>query len=104
MTDAQSTTHVSTTYRALAAACILHAATVFTLWATMFLADLDFMSGKLWLVVAWLWFIWPVALFFHRGRTVRRFVVPVLIGAALLVPCLPVFFTFTAWYIYGFAP
>jgi len=94
----------SATFRALGTACVVHALCVFGIWAAVFWVHLDFVPGQLWLALAWLWFVWPVALSLHHDRSPVRVAVPVLLGVALLLPPAPIIFAFTVWFIQGFAP
>ena len=92
-------------YRALAAGCLFHALAVLAVWALILIGNAPiFISGQAWLIMAWLWLFWPLALCVPAPRSLRGIGVPVLIGIAMLVPCVPFVFAFTAWSIYGFAP
>lgn len=104
MTATMTPAPASNSYRMFAVACVVHSAAVLALWAATFLADLDLLSGKTWLAFAWLWLIWPVVLFIRREGSISRFAYPVLIGAVMLMPCIPVAFTYTVWSFQGFAP
>ena len=90
--------------RLLQGGCILHAAIVLSLWVATFPADLEVIPGKLWLALAWLWIVWPIAIALHPAFDFKQRVLPVVAGAALLAPCIPVIYTFTVWAIWGFAP
>jgi hypothetical protein len=89
-------------HRWLAIASVSHAATVFIIWLTAINHPL--IPPKLWIVIGWLWFLWPIVLSFHTGRSLSRVLVPTIIGLAFLAPCLPSLAAFTAWNIHGFAP
>ena len=102
MNESASAAGATVAYRVLALSCVVHALVVFTVWTAMFVSNLDLMSGKIWLTLAWLWLIWPAALMFQPGRTLRRVAWPVLIAVGLLVPCAPVIFTFSVWAVRGF--
>ena len=91
-------------FRALAAAAIAHALIVLFLWFGIFYADLDLIPGRWWLLLFWSWPVWPLLLVLHPVRTIKRVAVPVAIGIALLVPCFPTAFAFTAWALGAFAP
>jgi hypothetical protein len=91
-------------YRLVAAMAIAHALVTLLLWSAVLIADLQVVSARIWLALVWLWLVWPVVLAFHRDRSLKRVAVPSLIGLALLAPCIPVAFAFTAWTIGGFAP
>jgi len=101
-----SVTHAapSSTFRALAAAAIVHAFVVALLWVGEFYFDISILPGRFWLVLAWLWLIWPVVLLLHPDRSPKRVFVPCLVGLALLAPCLSTVWSFTAWAFGGFAP
>ena len=98
------TQSASTAYRTLANACVMHALLVFVLWASMFWVNVEFIPVKPWLLLGWLWLIWPAALTLHRERSFLRVGVPVAIGLAALVPCVPTIFALTVWSTHGFAP
>jgi hypothetical protein len=91
-------------YRALSVAAVVHALVVLLLWLGVFYAHWDLIPGRWWLLLMWLWLIWPVLLTLHPARTLRRVAVPAALGAALLGPCLPTAYAFTTWVIGGFAP
>jgi hypothetical protein len=60
-------------------------------------------TGHVWLVLAWLWLLWPVYVF-ARSRASRITVGALLLSVAMIVPTVPTICTFTAWSIGGFAP
>lgn len=91
-------------FRALAGGAIAHALIVLLVWLGVFYADLDFISAPWWLLLFWSWPIWSLLLMFHPVRSFKRVAVPVSIGIALLVPCIPTAFAFTAWTFGNFAP
>ena len=91
-------------FRVLASITVAHALVVLLLWLGVFYADVQFISGRVWLVLLWLWLVWPLLLAFHPGRSLRGVAVPLLVGIALIAPCVPTAFAFTAWVIGGFAP
>jgi hypothetical protein len=91
-------------FRALSAGTIVHASIVLLLWLGVFYADLEIISGRWWLLLVWLWLIWPPLLVLHPVQTVKRVAVPVAVGLALMIPCIPTAFSFTAWALGGFAP
>ena len=94
----------SSTYRALATAAIVHALLVVLLWVGQFYFDVSILPGRVWLVLAWSWLIWPVVLLLHPDRSPMRVFMPCLVGLALLAPCLSTVWSFTAWAFGGFAP
>lgn len=104
MNQGASTKDGTNAYRLLAAGCIVHAATVLALWLGVFVAGLNLIPGKLWLLLTWLWVFWPVALLAGKARSFRRVAIPVSLGLAVMVPCIPTIFAFTVWYFRGFAP
>ncbi len=90
-------------YRVLAFLAVIHSAAVFTVW--LFARPDAFpLPPRVWVIFAWAWLIWPLLLSLHRGRSLRRFAVPVVLSVALLIPCMPMLLVFTAWSIGGFAP
>ena len=90
-------------YRIIAFSCVIHALAVLAFWTALFVVNLDLIPGNVWLALAWLWLIWPIVLALHPGRTLKRIAWPVLVAIGLLVPCVPVVFTFTLWAVQGFA-
>lgn len=95
---------VSHQFRALAGGAIVHAFIVLLVWLGVFYADLDLIPGHWWLLLFWLWPVWPFLLILHPVRTLKRVAMPVAIGIALLVPCIPTVLAFTSWTFGGFAP
>jgi hypothetical protein len=91
-------------YRLLAAMAIAHAFVALLIWLGVCMANTQFMPARAWSVLVWLWLVWPLVLALHPARSLKRFAVPLLVGLALLAPCIPVAFMFTAWAIGGFAP
>src|SRR5438093_3616412 len=73
------------THRILGAAAICHAAAVATVIIVMFFRG-RFPSSPLWVVFVTSWLVWPVVLLLHRGRSLRRVAIPVLISLPLLWP------------------
>jgi hypothetical protein len=100
MTDTNSAIRV---YRILAFLAVIHSAAVLTVW--LFARPDAFpISPRVWVIFAWAWLIWPLLLSLHRGRSLVRFAVPVVLGLVLLIPCMPMLLAFTAWSIGRFAP
>lgn len=95
---------VSHQFRALAGGAIMHALIVLLVWLSVFYFDLDLVSGQWWLLLFWSWPVWSLLLILHPVRSFKRVAVPVSIGIALLVPCIPTAFAFTVWTLGGFAP
>ena len=91
-------------FRVLSATVIAHASIVLMLWLGMFYADLRFISGRWWLLFVWLWPLWSLLLMLHPARTVKHVAVPVVIGIALIMPCVPTALAFSVWALKGFAP
>jgi hypothetical protein len=91
-------------YSGFAVAAIFHSAIVLLLWLPAMNTGSFLVSPRFWLALGWLWLVWPIILAFHPERSVRRFSVPVVIGIALLIPCVPFLAALTAWSIRGFAP
>jgi hypothetical protein len=73
------------THRVLGAAAICHAAVVSAVIIVMFFHG-EFPSGPLWVAFVTSWLVWPVLLLLHRGRSLRRVTIPVLISLILLWP------------------
>lgn len=84
-------------FRAFAFLAVLHALAVLLIWAGEFYVAVSLMSGRAWLILAWLWLVWPFALTLHPAGTRRRVIVPILISIALLAPCAGSIFLFTVW-------
>jgi hypothetical protein len=91
-------------HRILAGCCLLHPFIVFILWVQMIRDSSMLVSGEAWLIMAWLWLFWPLALCMCSPRSWRVTGIPVLIGIVMLAPCIPFVLAFTSWTIYGFAP
>src|SRR6185436_7886003 len=92
MRESTSQNGAAILYRVFAVSCVVHALAVSAFWAAMFVANLDLLPGKVWLALAWLWLVWPVALMLHPGRSLRRIAWRVFIAVGLLVPCTPVIY------------
>ncbi len=91
------------TYRLLAGAMILQATYLLVIvWIPSIPPYLA--SKRIVLTVGWLWFLWPIILLAHPARSLRRWIIPVVIGFLLLLPCLFALFALTVWSINGFAP
>ena len=101
--EAGHTQPMPRSFRILIVGGIAHAAFVLILWVGMMRAELQILSGPEWLAFAWFW-LWPIAIVLHPARRLWRVAVPIVAGAALLVPCARTIYTFTAWSINGFAP
>ena len=89
-------------FHRLALLAICHASVVLLLWVGVFNADLQLISERSWLILAWLWLAWPLLLALHPARSLRRVSVPLIIGTVLLIPCAPTMFALTVWAIGGF--
>lgn len=88
-------------YENLRIACMAHAALSLVCGFSIFLG---IVTAKLWLLLQWSWFLWPIILSVHPERSVRGVVVPVAVGLVLLVPNVFWLYAFSAWSINGFAP
>ena len=86
----------------LAAAAIAHASVAFLLWLDVFYAESGFIPEQWWLVLFWLWILWPLSLAIHSAGTLKRVLAVLAIGLTLLAPCIPTALAFTAWEIVGF--
>ena len=91
-------------YKVFAALAIAHATLALSLWLVAIYADAHVLPGRTWLALVWLWLLWPLTLALHPGRSLPRFVIPTLLGALFLAPCIPTAYTFTSWAVLGFAP
>jgi len=92
-----------TWHRAIASGSLVHAAVIAGSWWFMFYADVAVIPGKLWVVLAWAWLVWPGVVVGWRQAS-RLTVVALAVGALIMVPCVSTIYTFTAWSINGFAP
>ena len=72
------------------------------LWAGAFYAEVRSISGRAWTFLAGLWLIWLIVLTLHPARSFSGVAISAAIGLALLAPCLPVLWAYTAWAIGGF--
>src|SRR5947209_1297241 len=91
-------------HRLFGGVAIVHSAVILGLWLEAHGSDSFLIPPFLWVLLAWLWFGWPILLALHRGRSLWRVMLPVLIGLVMLAPCLLTLLTFTAWSISNFAP
>ena len=73
------------TYRILAGAAILHA--LILMLTIKFNLGMDIISGRTWVVLVWVWFLWPIVILIHPARSLRRWLLPVGVGILLLAPC-----------------
>jgi len=73
-------------YLALAHAALLVALTA--LWLRMQSNEHESWFQRFWVGSVTLWFYWPVALVLHRGRSVLRFAVFMLLATVVLLPSL----------------
>jgi hypothetical protein len=90
-------------HRAIASGALVHAAVIAASWWLMFYADVDVIPGKVWVVLAWAWLVWPVVVVVWRQAS-RLTVAALGLGILIMVPCASTIYTFTAWSIGGFAP
>ena len=67
-------------HRLLGCAAVLHAVLVVMAWIEWFPLQTDL----LWVPFATLWLVWPVVLSAHRGRSILRVAVPLLISLLIL--------------------
>ena len=87
-------------YCLLAGTMIIHAA----------IMSICFMTGlgpksSIFILLGWLWFIWPIVLLIHPARSLRRWIIPSGIGFLLFMPSLIGIFVMTIWkFGNGFAP
>ncbi|MEY2483420.1 MAG: hypothetical protein QOK24_1948, partial [Verrucomicrobiota bacterium] len=92
-------------YRRLGYLALAHAAILFGI-AAFLLKSGSTDSGGLWFLRLWvglvaLWFLWPIVLALHPGRSALRLTVFTSIAAVLLLPSLR-FFDMTAPWVLGF--
>ncbi len=87
--------------RLVGALAVLYSIAVLLLW---FAAQRIGFSGRAWLAIAWLWFVWPVLLAVLPGRSLARFFIPVIVSLLIVAVCIPTLLAMTAWAIGGFAP
>jgi hypothetical protein len=73
------------THRIFGTGAVCHAAAVATVIVVMFFHG-RFPSSSLWVAFVTSWLVWPVVLLLHRGRSLRRVVIPLLISLPLLWP------------------
>ena len=97
MTALASSRHSGVSFRVFAFLTVLHALLVMLIWAGEFYVAVSLISGRAWLILAWLWLVWPFALALHPAGTRRRVIVPLVIGIILLAPCAGSVFLFTVW-------
>jgi hypothetical protein len=90
-------------YGSVVALLIAHALLVLLVWVGWFYFNVGVVSARTWVTLCWLWLIWPMLLMLLPGRTARRVFVPLLIGIALLAPCLSTLWSFAVWTLGGFA-
>jgi len=84
-------------FRVFAFLTVLHALLVLLIWAGEFYVAVSLISGRAWLILAWLWLAWPFVLALHPAGSRRRVIVPIVIGIILLAPCAGSIFLFTVW-------
>ena len=102
--NALSRVHGERWQRFLASGAIVHAGLVTADWWAALYADIVVVPSRIWLIVAWNWLIWPFGLVVARKQASRLTVGAVAIGGLLLVPSVPIIYTFTVWSIGGFSP
>ena len=83
---------------------VAHALAVLLVWMAVFKFDVDLVSARLWLAVAWLWVLWPLAFLLGPARFRLKLLAPFAVAIALLLPCVGTIHTFTVWAVSGFAP
>jgi hypothetical protein len=89
---------VPLSYRLLAGATVIHP----TILLLIFFSKIT--SARIFILLGWVWFLWPIILLIHPARSLRRWFIPVGIGFLLFLPSLFGVFTMTMWKINGFAP
>ena len=67
---------------------VMHSIVVLLLWLVGVRIGL---SGRVWVAITWLWLVWPVLLAILPGRSLRLFLVPVIISLVVLAVCIPAF-------------
>lgn len=73
-------------FRTLALLCMLHALVVVLLWLEQTFLGVLLVSGKVWVTLAWLWLLWPIALALHPAASRRDVAIPTVVGLVLLAP------------------
>jgi|SRR5450631_442267 len=91
----------SSAYRALATIMIVHALLILLFVLSLIYFDFAVIPGRAWLILSWLWFIWPLVLLLHPDRSVLRVLAPCLVSIALLAPCAPLVWALTVLAIGG---
>jgi hypothetical protein len=99
-----SVQRLTTTYWFVAGLTVGYAALVLLVWIVALYADVYWLSGRAWTLMAWLWLAWPVTLALHPVRSLSRVAIPVAIGLAFLAPCIPVLWEYSMWVFGGVAP
>ena len=94
----------SLTFSVLACVCVLHALVVLLVWAGEFYVGMAMVSGRTWLILAWLWLVWPFVLALHPAGSRRRVLLPIVLGIILLAPCVGSIFLFTVWALEHITP
>jgi hypothetical protein len=87
----------------LTAAAIMHASAIFLLWAGIFYFEWGFLPLRWWAMLAWLWVLWPPLLGANPAVTFNQIFEILVIGFALLIPCIPSALAITVWEFGGFS-
>jgi hypothetical protein len=78
-------------HRILGFLAVLHSVLIFAVFFGVIVfahASWSFRFNHLWVWFATLWFLWPLVLAFHPGRSVLRLIVPLVIALPFLILCL----------------
>jgi hypothetical protein len=88
----------------LVVGCLIHAGLVTALWLLVFKFEVEVLSGKIWMMLAMTWLLWPIcALVSPRGVWKKRAIAG-FVGILILAPTIPTLYTFIVWTVEGFAP
>ena len=88
----------------LACVALVHSAFLFVWWLSATSGDRFRFEGKTWVMLVWLWVVWPVVLALCPGTSLLRWLIVTVIGLAFLLPCAETILVFTLWSLRGFAP
>jgi hypothetical protein len=94
----------SLTFSVFAWISVVHALAVLLVWSGEFYVGMAMVSGRTWVILAWLWLVWPFALALHPAGSRRRVLLPIVLGIILLAPCVGSIFLFTVWALERITP
>jgi len=73
-------------HRLLGCLVVLHSAAILTLLVWRPWPAAPAWYDRLWIGIATLWFLWPVVLLLHNGRSIARVALPLLVAGLIAVP------------------